>query len=675
MEAPSPLWLEANHQYLLAAVDGVRAALEAHAAHLAGRPAEDRGAAAAAALQRAAAALPAPAALERLTSIFGLSPFERGVILLGAGLEVDAAFGSLCAAAHGDGQRDYPTFRLALDALPGSHWSALSPDGSLRRWRLLELGPANALSASPLRLAERVLHYLFGVHHLDDRLAGVLETVPPPRELAPGQRALAERIAALWQPVRDAATFPVVELTGGDPADRRAIAAWACTLLSRDLQALPAPLLPTRPDELESLRRLWELEGALSRAALLIEHDETREAEAAREEAVAWLSGRALGGVLVSGDARRRARHRPVVTFEVAPPSTAEQRALWKAALDGAGDANLNGRIDHIPMQFHLGAPAIRTAAIDAMARLRAAEAAGENGHGKNGDDLFRAVWDACRTQARPRLDDLAERILPAATADDLILPDHQKQVLVTIGVQVRRRLEVYEHWGFDSRGERGLGISALFAGPSGTGKTMAAEVLARELRLDLYRIDLSATVSKYIGETEKNLKKIFDAAEAGGVILLFDEADALFGKRSDVKDSHDRHANIEVSYLLQRMEAYRGLAILTTNLKRSLDTAFLRRIRFIVEFPFPGHRERAEIWRRAFPATTPTAGLDPEKLAQLNVSGGNIRNIALNAAFLAADAGEPVRMAHLLRAARSEYTKLEKTLGPGEVRGWDESR
>jgi hypothetical protein len=672
VEAPSPLWLEANHQYLLAAVDGVRAALEAHAARLAGRPAEDRSAAAAAALERAAAALPSPAALERLTSVFGLSPFERGVILLGAGLEVDAAFANLCAAAHGDGQRDYPTFRLALDVLPGSHWSALSPDGSLRRWRLLELGPANALAASPLRLAERVLHYLFGVQHLDDRLAGILETVPPPQELAPGQHALAERIAALWRPVRDAAAFPVVELTGSDPADRRAIAARACSLLGRDLHALPAPLLPTRPDELESLRRLWELEGALSGAALLIEHDETREAEAAREEAVAWLSGRALGGVLVSGDARRRARHRPVITFEVAPPSTAEQRDLWRAALPPESLASVNGQLDHIPMQFHLGAPAIRTAAIDAMARLRAAEAAEDNG---NGDGLFRAVWDACRTQARPRLDDLAERILPAATAEDLILPDHQKQVLVNIGVQVRRRLEVYEHWGFDTRGERGLGISALFAGPSGTGKTMAAEVLARELRLDLYRIDLSATVSKYIGETEKNLKKIFDAAEAGGVILLFDEADALFGKRSDVKDSHDRHANIEVSYLLQRMEAYRGLAILTTNLKRSLDTAFLRRIRFIIEFPFPGQRERAEIWRRAFPPPTPTVGLDPEKLAQLNVSGGNIRNIALNAAFLAADAGEPVRMTHLLRAARSEYTKLEKSLGPGEVRGWDEGR
>jgi len=236
----------------------------------------------------------------------------------------------------------------------------------------------------------------------------------------------------------------------------------------------------------------------------------------------------------------------------------------------------------------------------------------------------------------------------------------------------VRQRTTVYETWGFARSGSRGLGISALFAGASGTGKTMAAEVIADELRLDLYRIDLSSVVSKYIGETEKNLRRIFDAAEQGGVILLFDEADALFGKRSDVKDSHDRYANIEVSYLLQRMESYRGLAILTSNLKSSLDVAFLRRIRFAVQFPFPDAVQRAEIWRRAFPAGMPSAGLEPEALARLNVAGGNIRNIALNAAFLAADAGEPVRMRHLLRAARSEYAKLERPLTDAELVGWE---
>ena len=235
----------------------------------------------------------------------------------------------------------------------------------------------------------------------------------------------------------------------------------------------------------------------------------------------------------------------------------------------------------------------------------------------------------------------------------------------------MRRRATVYEDWGFAAQSARGLGISALFSGPSGTGKTMAAEVLARELRLDLYRVDLSATVSKYIGETEKNLRRIFDAAEEGGVILLFDEADALFGKRSEVKDSHDRYANIEVGYLLQRMEAYRGLAILTTNLKGSLDSAFLRRIRFVVQFPFPDVIQRTEIWRRVFPARTPASGLDERQLARLNVGGGNIRNIALGAAFLAAEADEPVRMPHLLRAAQVEYAKLEKPLTEAEAGEW----
>jgi SpoVK/Ycf46/Vps4 family AAA+-type ATPase len=285
--------------------------------------------------------------------------------------------------------------------------------------------------------------------------------------------------------------------------------------------------------------------------------------------------------------------------------------------------------------------------------------------------DLARALWDACRDHARPRLEDLAQRIASGTTWDQLVLPDAQLQILQDVAAHVRHRTTVYETWGFGRTGSRGLGISALFAGTSGTGKTMAAEVIANELRLDLYRVDLSSVVSKYIGETEKNLRQIFDAAERGGAVLLFDEADALFGKRSEVKDSHDRYANIEVSYLLQRMECYRGLAILTTNMRSALDTAFLRRLRFVVQFPFPDAVHRAEIWRRSFPSRTPLENVDPQLLSSLSVSGGNIRNIALNAAFLAADEGTPVRMTHLLRAARSEYAKLEKPLTDAEVAGW----
>jgi SpoVK/Ycf46/Vps4 family AAA+-type ATPase len=225
----------------------------------------------------------------------------------------------------------------------------------------------------------------------------------------------------------------------------------------------------------------------------------------------------------------------------------------------------------------------------------------------------------------------------------------------------------VYGRWGFGRTMNRGLGISALFAGDSGTGKTMAAEVIANELRLNLYRIDLSAVVSKYIGETEKNLCRLFDGAEDGGAILFFDEADALFGKRSEVNDSHDRFANIEINYLLQRIEAFRGVAILATNMKSALDTAFLRRLRFIVRFPFPRAADRCRIWQRAFPAQTPLEQIDFSHLAKLNLTGGNIHSAALNAAFLAAEAGTAVTMPIILRALRSEYLKLERPINEAD--------
>jgi SpoVK/Ycf46/Vps4 family AAA+-type ATPase len=237
--------------------------------------------------------------------------------------------------------------------------------------------------------------------------------------------------------------------------------------------------------------------------------------------------------------------------------------------------------------------------------------------------------------------------------------------------LQVRHRARVCDEWGFAEKSNRGLALSVLFAGPSGTGKTLAAEILANELELDLFRIDLSAVVSKYIGETEKNLRRVFDAAEEGGAVLLFDEADALFGKRSEVKDSHDRYANVEVSYLLQRMEAYRGLAILATNMKEALDPAFLRRLRFVVQFPFPGQAQRTEIWRRIFPGKTPTRDLNLSALGRLSISGGNIRSIALNAAFAAAESVTPVQMHHLLEATRLEYAKLEKPITDAELGGW----
>jgi SpoVK/Ycf46/Vps4 family AAA+-type ATPase len=278
-------------------------------------------------------------------------------------------------------------------------------------------------------------------------------------------------------------------------------------------------------------------------------------------------------------------------------------------------------------------------------------------------------LWSGCLASTRPQLDSLAQRLNPKATWNDIVLPPEETNLLQQIAEQIRQRSQVYQHWGFDKRMNRGMGISALFAGESGTGKTMAAEVIANDLQLHLYRIDLSAVVNKYIGETEKNLRRLFDAAEDGGAILFFDEADALFGKRSEVRDSHDRHANIEVNYLLQRMESYRGLAILATNLKSSIDQAFMRRLRFIVNFPFPGVAERQVMWEKVFPPQTPTEDLDFNRLARLNLTGASIHNVALNAAFLAAQGGTPVTMAQVLAAARSEFRKLDRPVNEADFR------
>ncbi len=638
-------WHAANQRYLSAALTEVRFLLE-------GAKGQDQ--AARQACQEAARGMPAPAALETLVTAFGLSPFERHVLLMCAGVELDSSFPALLASAHSDPSKAYPTFSLALAVLPEAHWSALSPNAPLRRWRLVEMDGTSP-THSPLRIDERILHYLSGVSYLDERLAGLIEPVQEAAELVPSHQAIAERLATAW--TQASPPLPVIQLCGDEPAAKRDIAAAACASLGLHLSAVRALLLPTDPAELEAFTRLWERDAALSSSALLIDCDHLDNPDGLRETALDRLIEIARGVLLVCSREPRTTR-RPAVTFDVQKPSTSEQRQVWRNTL-GVTSAQLNGVIDALVAQFNLSAPVIQATCDEAMT-------AADPTH-----DLRQSLWHACRVQARARLDDLAQRLEPAAHWEDLVLPSAQRQLLQEISVQVRQRTKVYETWGFAAKGGRGLGISALFAGPSGTGKTMAAEVLACELELDLYRIDLSQVVSKYIGETEKSLKRVFDAAETAGAILLFDEADALFGKRSEVKDSHDRHANIEVSYLLQRMEAYRGLAILTTNLKESLDTAFLRRIRFAVQFPFPDAAQRAGIWQRIFPTQTPTESLKLDKLASLNVTGGNIRNIALYASFLAAEAGEPVHMRHLLRAARAEYGKLERPLTDVETRGW----
>jgi AAA+ superfamily predicted ATPase len=279
------------------------------------------------------------------------------------------------------------------------------------------------------------------------------------------------------------------------------------------------------------------------------------------------------------------------------------------------------------------------------------------------GGDLDAAV----RRLASGPLERLTRRISPSHTWDDIVLSPERLTLLRSIVERYRHAGEVYDDWGFSPNPSRGL--VALFAGPSGTGKTLASEIIAGALGLDVFKLDLSSVVSKYIGETEKNLEQIFDAASAGNMVLFFDEADSLFGKRSEVKDARDRYANIEISYLLQRMEEYDGMAILATNLHKNMDEAFVRRMHFTVEFPFPDQAHRLHIWEKIWPAKTPRApNLDLAFMARrFEITGGNIRNIALAAAFLAADDGQVVGMSHLVRATQREYRKMGKVVVDGE--------
>ncbi|MES2100911.1 MAG: ATP-binding protein [Pseudomonadota bacterium] len=641
MNAPLPLatdWLDANQRLLSAEFARLQARLGG---------ADDEGLALLPALREA---MPEPAAIDRIAALFSLSAFERDVLLLAAGVEMDAQFAAAVAAAQ-DGRRGGPSFGLALATLDGAHWSALTPQHPLRRWSLLAVDARAGLAQAPLHIDERVLHALAGIDGLDAQLRPLLQAEAAPALIAASHLATARALTPQLRALQ--AAPPIVLLHGSDADGQVDVAASVASELGLGLYRLRATDIPAAAGEQELLATLWQREAALSSVALLVDAHQGVDLALLQS----WL--RRLGGVVFVAAAEPLGEI-GTLAAAVDKPAAHEQRALWRQTLPDAlaRDPAAQRALDAMAAQYRFSARSI----------ARRAHVWREDG----GAAAFGACLQAeCRALARPRLDGLAQRIAPHAGWDALVLPEAQMQTLRQIASQVQHRLKVYDDWGFASQGGRGLGLSALFFGDSGVGKTLACEVLANELGLDLYRIDLSAVVSKYIGETEKNLKRVFDAAEDSSAVLLFDEADALFGKRGEVKDSHDRYANIEVSYLLQRMESYRGLAVLTTNQRAALDPAFLRRLRFVLQFPFPDAAQREAIWRRVFPAAMPRAELDYAKLARLPMPGGHIRNIALNAAFLAAAEDRAVQMNHLVQAAHHEAAKRERPLADTQTRGW----
>jgi len=611
-----------------------------------------------------AVAIDPPPALAILAQRVGLSEFEQQLLILCLGMELDTGIAELCARCQKNPSRPFPTFALVFSLFSDASWDALSPERPLRYWRLIEISQPGGqpLTTSALRADERIVNYSKGLNYLDDRLLPLvvpIETNGDAAGLPNTHRDVVDSIVSRLKQTESTRSLPVVQLLGVDAASKHLIANEVVRSIGLQIYRMPAMLLPTQAADIETLARLWQRESLLLPLALYLDTSASNAEPntTGQSSPINRLLERLEGIAFLDTRDSWAGLHRANFSVEVAKPTTAEQAAAWTDALGlAAGDSP-----PRLAGQFNLSFTAIRQIAREVLVTPAEDQAA-----------LPEHLWQACLARTRPQLDILAERIDPKATWDDIVLPSAESTLLHQIAEQVAHRTTVYEQWGFSQKMSRGLGISALFSGESGTGKTMAAEVIAHEMRMNLYRIDLSAVISKYIGETEKNLRRLFDAAENGGAILFFDEADALFGKRSEVSDSHDRYANIEINYLLQRMEAYRGLAILATNMKSALDPAFLRRLRFIVRFPFPGVSERKAIWQKVFPAEVPKVGLDFDRLARLNITGGHIHNVAINAAFLAARSRSPVNMSLILSAARAEFRKIERPINEADFRWQD---
>jgi len=598
-----------------------------------------------------------PPALILLANALGLSKFDRQVLALCAAMELDTGTAGLCAKAQDNLNKPYPTFALAFALFDDPEWNAISPHAPLRHWRLLEINQPGAqpLTGAALAADERIVNYLKGLNYLDDRLTPLLDPMDIEKvdeALPPSQQQAVDSIVKHLKNQNGMRRMPVIELLGHDAASKRLIAGRVASLLNLTLQTIDLKTLPSQTGDFETFTRLWVRESMLLPLALYIEVDGATDTE--KTQLKRFLE-RCSGVVFVElEDAKIETVHNQF-TVEINKPTPEEQEQLWTEALQG----QTKDQPQRLAEQFSFSQSEIKRLAKSALDTYSENEPTADN-------DL----WQACRVAARAGMEQLARHIDAKADWNQLVLPPAQSALLHQITDQVAYRNRVYEDWGFREQMNRGLGINALFAGESGTGKTMAAEVIANELKLDLFRIDISAVVSKYIGETEKNLRKLFDAAEDSGAILFFDEADALFGKRSEVKDSHDRYANIEINYLLQRMESYRGLAILATNMKSALDKAFVRRLRFIIDFPFPDVEQRKEIWQKVFPANTPLDdSLDLSRLAKFNLTGGNIHNVALNAAFLAAHENGAITMPLLLNATRAEFQKLERPAKESDFR------
>lgn len=606
-----------------------------------------------------------------LAQAFGLSAFDLDLILIALAPELDRRYERLFAFLQDDVRLRRPTVDLALNLLCSDAVDKLErrmhfdADAPLIHQGLIHLIPdaepvQSSLLSQTIKLDEQILRYLLHQDALDARLTAYCEVTFPSAALneLPIADTMKENLPMLIERAWETDQPLTLYFRGQDGAGKRQAAAALAAeigsaLLVVDLPRAYSTSIPFEQALKLALRYAWlyDLIPYLEGVDLFSSDEDTHPSERltealASQTGITILAGkqpwRAIGSYPLG-----------VVSISFNALTFAQQRACWQSNLAEYGLDLDEADLSLLASRYRL---------LPGQIAEVVAVAVGSTASPPTLDELLAAA----RAQCGHDLARLTRRIDPVHTWDDIVLPEDTIAQLREICQRVNRRHLVLDEWGFEARLSLGKGVTALFAGPSGTGKTMAAEIVAGELGLDLYKIDLAGVVSKYIGETERNLERIFRAAQDGAnAVLFFDEADALFGKRSEVRDSHDRYANIEISYLLQKMEEYEGLAILATNLIQNMDAAFMRRLAFSVHFPFPDAESRQRIWKRIWPSETPlTQDVDAASLAQrFEFSGGNIKNVALAAAFLAAEDGKVVTLDHVFHATRREYQKMGQSM------------